>query len=164
MPDDWTEIVSRHTGLVVGAVRRIVGNTHDTEDVVQEVFAEAYALAGRTQVRNWTGLLRRLATLRALDCLRARRRAEFVTSPSGDVSRLESASPEPHEEFAATELADRLRAALGSLPAVQAQVFALRYFDEMSYEQIAAELNVSVNAVGLALHKARRQLQSVFDE
>ena len=164
MPDDWTEIVGRHAGLVVGAVRKIVGNAHDTEDVVQEVFAEASALARRTRVRNWAGLLQRLATLRAIDFLRARSRAPLVTSPSGDVSRFRSAAPEPHEEFAATELADRLRVELGSLPAVQARVFALRYFDEMSYEQIAAELDLTVNAVGLALHKARRRLQAAFDE
>ena len=160
--DGWTKIVNRHAAMVVGCVRRIVGNEHDTADVVQDVFIEAYQMVGRTEVQSYAGFLRCLATRRAIDCLRTRLSAKGRESSFGEITSLPDSSPQPCQMAEAVELEDRLREALTLLPALQAEVFALRFFDEMNYEEIARELNMTTNAVGLALHEARARLQSLI--
>jgi RNA polymerase sigma-70 factor (ECF subfamily) len=161
MTNDWPEIVNCHAALVVGSVRRIVGNNHDAEDVAQDVFLEAYRASRKTDIRNWPGFLRRLATRRAIDRLRMRRTRSLEASTTEAVEVADT-SPQPHQNAVARELALRLRNAITLLPRSQAEVFSMRCFDEMTYEQIADALGMSSNAVGLALHKARTRLQALF--
>lgn len=161
MTNDWPEIVNSHTALVVGSVRRIAGNNHDAEDVVQDVFLEAYRASQKAEIRNWPGFLRRLATRRAIDRLRRRRTRPF-DEPTTEATEAVDTSPQPHQNAAADELARRLRGAIALLPRTQAEVFSMRCFEVMTYQQIADTLGISSNAVGLALHKARTRLQALF--
>ena len=57
---------------------------------------------------------------------------------------------------------ERLRAALCDLSPQQAAVFCLRWLSELSYEEIASELELSVDAVGVTLHRARARLQELL--
>jgi RNA polymerase sigma-70 factor (ECF subfamily) len=163
MTNDWPAIVNCHTALVVGSVRRIVGNNHDAEDVVQDVFLEAYRTSQKTEIRNWPGFLRRVAARRAIDRLRMRCTRPLVMLTTEAVEVADS-SPQPHLNAAACELAERLRHAITLLPRRQAEVFSMRCFEEMTYEQIADALGMSSNAVGTALHKARSRLQALLAE
>jgi RNA polymerase sigma-70 factor (ECF subfamily) len=52
-----------------------------------------------------------------------------------------------------------LRKALAQLPPQEAQVFCLRYLNDMSYRQIAKQLNIKTNAAGVLLHRARAKLR-----
>ena len=69
---NWDRLVRAHGAAVFGTAWRILGHAADTEEVVQEVFLEAYQLRQTQPVKNWAGLLRRLAACRALDRLRQR--------------------------------------------------------------------------------------------
>jgi RNA polymerase sigma-70 factor (ECF subfamily) len=155
MTPDWSELVRNHRALVVGVVRRIVGNDADTEDVVQEVFWEAYRASERQVIEMWPGFLRRLATCRAVDLVRARR---FNLPIETDVTA--DCAPGPPAIAVGRELAERLRDGLAVLTPQESQVFCLRYLEELAYEEIAITLSITRNAVGLALHKARKKLQS----
>jgi RNA polymerase sigma-70 factor (ECF subfamily) len=81
-----------------------------------------------------------------------------------EMVRLPDRAPEPYQHATARELSERLRDALALLPNGQADVFALRFFDELSYEEIADTLNTTSNAVGLALSKARARLQELLGD
>ncbi len=70
----------------------------------------------------------------------------------------------PDEAAVSHELADRLRVALAELPPREAEVFCLRYFDDLSYQEIADTLSVSGGAVAMALHKARAKLETLLLE
>jgi RNA polymerase sigma-70 factor, ECF subfamily len=153
----WDQIVSEHGPAVVRLVRRILGPASDAEDLVQEVFVEAFQFQQRQEIVHWAGLLRTMATRRALDQLRRRKRTE----PLGDVECARDSGP--HETAVATELAQRLREAVAQLPDRQAAVFSLRYFDELSYHEIAETLGIDSSAVGMALHKARAKLQTLLN-
>jgi len=61
------------------------------------------------------------------------------------------------------ELADRLRWAVAELPDREAGVFSLHYFGEMTNSDIAETLGISTDAVGVALHKARKRLKELLD-
>jgi RNA polymerase sigma-70 factor (ECF subfamily) len=154
---DWDRLVREHGPVVFGTAWRILGHVADTEDVVQEVFLEAHRLRQTQPVKHWGALLRRLAAYRALD--RLRQRKSFVSLT--DVN-LEGSDPGPEEAAMERELADRLREAIAQLAQREAEVFCLRYFEELSYQQIATTLDISSGAVAVALHKARAKLEALL--
>ncbi len=154
---DWERLVREHGPGVFHTAWRILGHTADAEDVVQDVFLEAQRV--RVTVRSWGALLRRLATFRALDRLRQRK-----PTVSFDGLSLPSGNGEPADEAIGRELAERLRQAVAELPEREGTVFCQRYFDDLSYDQIAENLDISRGAVASALHKARSKLEAMLTE
>jgi len=157
---DWERIVREHGPMVFGTAWRILGHAADTEDVVQEVFLEVFRLRADGSVRSWAGYLRKMAACRALDRLRQKRRP--IVSLNG--LALHSPLPGPDLLAAESELADRLREAITELPEREAEVFCLRYFDELSYREIADSLDITTGAAAQALHKARGRLELALGE
>lgn len=155
---DWASIVRTHGPMAFDAAWRLLGHAADTEDVVQEALLEAFQLHGRQPVRNWGGLLRHLATRRAIDRLRARRATCSLADKAlaSEPAAPESEQPEPVAVM--HELAERLRLAVADLPDREASVFALHYFAEVTNSDIAQTLGITVEATGVALHKARKKL------
>lgn len=158
MPTDWTEIVRQHGPGVFRAAWRVLGHEADTEDVVQAVFLEAHRLWHARPVEQWVGILRSMATRRALDQLR--RRKTFAGSEELNTA---AASGDPVAEAIGRELAQRLSQALAELPPREAEVFCLRFFEDFSYQQIAEQLSINVSAVSTALNKARGKLAAMLD-
>jgi RNA polymerase sigma-70 factor (ECF subfamily) len=152
---DWESIVSRHAERVLRVAQRILGSVQDAEDVSQDVFAEAFRLHRAGPVQSWTGLLVRLATLRAIDRLR-RKRAVVEVRETDRVTTVE-----PIDEAAARELADWLRQSLAKLPDQQAAVFAMCYFERLSHDDVARALGMSLQGVSTALYKARQRLMDL---
>ncbi len=154
----WESIVQEHGQMAFAAAWRVLGHASDTEDAVQEAFFDAFQLHRSQQVASWGALLRRLATCRALDLLRKRRPAEPLSA-----AVAASASANPATVAVASELAQRLREALLQLAPREAEVFSLRYFGELTNEEIASELAMTTGAVGVALHKARARLKELLE-
>jgi RNA polymerase sigma factor (sigma-70 family) len=75
---------------------------------------------------------------------------------------VQSANLGPVQQAQQHELAARLRKVLAQLPSQEAQVFCLRYLNNMSYRQIAKQLGVKTNAAGVLLHRARAKLHQYF--
>lgn len=159
MVTDWDRIVREHGPVVFATAWRILGHAADAEDVAQEVFLQAHQMQQVEEVRCWEALLRRLAACRALDRLRQRR----ATVPLDGLS-LAGSADNPESVAIERELSARLRLAVAQLPRREAAVFCLRYFEDLSYEQIAETLSIRVGAVATALHKARARLELVLLE
>jgi RNA polymerase sigma-70 factor (ECF subfamily) len=156
---DWSQILKEHGGIVWETVSRLVTENADAADCFQETFIAAFKFSRNQHVRNWPGLLKRLATSRALDHLRKRRRNSALSLSAGDSCELEGRIRRPPAVAEERELFDRLRDGLASLPPDQAEACCMRFLEDFSYEQIADELGVTVNHVGVLLHRARRDLQ-----
>ncbi len=173
--------------MVFTTAWRILGQAADAEDVVQDVFMEVLQRVARPEsskgvsspnaptpfascsgratlvVRCWPALLRRLTTFRALD--RLRQRKSTLGRPGGlDRLCLFSPNGDPESHAIGRELADRLRQAIAQLPEREGSVFCQRFFDELSYDQIAENLAISRGAVAAALHKARAKLETLLAE
>lgn len=159
---DWDAVVTEHVALVRSTIYRLVGNDADTWDCVQETFLEAVKLDRRQPVRDWPALLHRLATTRALDLLRRRARQQNRVGSTRDPVEANSREPGPPGWAEASELADRLRAALGRLPRRQAEVFCLTCFEELSSEEVSRRMRISPTAVRMLLHRARRRLEQLL--
>jgi RNA polymerase sigma-70 factor (ECF subfamily) len=156
---DWERIVREHGPLVFGTAWRILGHVADTEDVVQEVFLQVYRMQATQPVRHWPALLRQVAACRALDRLRKRR--PMLSLNGVHLSRSRDG---PEETVHGRELAERLRQAVARLPGREGEVFCLRYFEDLSYQQIAEALDINPGAVATALHKARVKLEAMLGE
>ena len=156
---DWNRIVREQGPMVFGTAWRILGHAGDAEDVVQDVFLEVHRLWTARPVRSWPGLLYRLASCRALDRLRQRKKTISL-----DGLPLLSLNNGPEPEAIGNELAERLREAVTQLPEREAAVFCLRYFDDLPNQRIAEILSIQPGAVGVALHKARARLEALLTE
>ena len=161
MPN-WQEIVEREGPAVWRTVYRIVANRADADECFQEAFLAAWEVSRREQVQNWRALLMRLAAARAVDRLRQRHR-RTTREETADWEALSGDGPTPPQSAEETELSEQLRLALSRLAPRQAEVFCLHCLDGWSYQEIAEHLAISVDSVGVLLHRARRQLRQLLD-
>jgi RNA polymerase sigma-70 factor, ECF subfamily len=161
MPD-WPEIIEREGGAVWRTAYRLLGNRADADECFQEAFLAALGVARREPVRDWGALLRRLAASRAIDRLRQRYR-HGDDRPMADWDALPCPSPLPSRGVEDAELTESLRAALACLPPKQAEAFCLHHLEDWSYREIAGHLAISVDAVGVLLHRARKRLRELLE-
>jgi RNA polymerase sigma-70 factor (ECF subfamily) len=153
----WNAIVREHGPMVFRVAWAILGDADEAEDVGQEVFLELWRLLQSREIENFGGLLRRMATLRALDRLRRLKRSV----PLDDEAAL-ATDRGPEADAIGKERAEILRAAIARLPERMAAVFCLRYGEHLSNREIAEVLKISPSAVSTALHKARSRLESLL--
>jgi RNA polymerase sigma-70 factor (ECF subfamily) len=159
---EWAIIVRQHSPLVWRTACRLLANEADASDCFQETFIGAWKVARREQVKNWGGMLQRIATARALDQLRKRRRDANRIEPTGDVAETQSEANGPLERTLAKELSEHLRAALVRLPEKQSAVYCLRHLNGMSYQEIAQEMGITSDAVGTILHRTAEKLRTIL--
>lgn len=160
---DWQAIVARHGPVVWQTAYRLLGNRADAADCFQETFLAALEISRREPVRRISGLLVRLATTRAIDRLRQRTRQDQYQACGSDpaCSGRHDGDPADHAEI--NELTHRLRKAIAELPPREAKAFCLRYFSELSYREVARELDIRPNATGVLLHRAKARLREILN-
>ena len=159
---DWKIIVEEHGPLVWQTAQRLLANHADAADCFQETFLTALEVSRRQHVRNLPGLLVRLATTRAIDRLRQKGRQDRHQASAYDREPRIAGGVDPLDRLEAQDLADQLRDAIGRLPPQEAKVFCLRHLSQMSYRQIARELQVGIDAVGVSLHRAKARLREAL--
>lgn len=155
---DWSRILKMHGGLVWQTVYRLLGHEADAWDCFQSTFLAVMAIAEKEAILDWPALLKRVATTRALNRLRQRvRDANRVEALDGVPALSRGESPE--QAARGSELAEHLRLALAEIEPRMAVVFSLACLEDCSYREIAAELGITVNHVGVLLKRARAELQ-----
>ena len=140
---------------------RLMGSVIDGEDVVQDTFARAFValdeLEEATPLRAW---LFRIAHNRALDLLRSRAiRAAEPIEAAHEVADPES--PDPVEVMMRREAVETAVSRFVELPTVQRSVVILKDVLDQSLEEIAAMLDLTVNAVKAHLARGRARLKAV---
>ncbi len=160
---DWSELIEHHGRSMWRIIYRLVNNANDADDGFQEVFLAAYKIAERESVVDFGRLLRRIAYVSGLRVLRDRYASSSVTSLAS-IAEFDSPNPEPSPISAAqeAELAEALRHALTLLPDDQAIAHCLKYQEGWDYEQIAEQLGVTTNHVGVLLNRARKRLRGLL--
>ncbi len=159
---DWDSIVKDYGPLVWQTAYRLLSDHSDAADCFQDAFLKAFELSRRQEVRNMAALLTRLATMRAIDCLRQRTRHKQREMDTGEWQGISAAATEPLSHMENRELAGQLAAALCRLPAQEANVFCLRHLSDMSYREIGKQLNIKSTTAGVLLHRARIRLRRML--
>jgi RNA polymerase sigma-70 factor (ECF subfamily) len=152
-----------HYRRVLMACYRITGNMADAEDVAQAVFLRLRA-GDLPAVANSRSYLYRAAINGALDLLRRKKAA--AAEPLDSAAALISNEPAASPERAATnmELARHLRQAISELAPRAAEMFALRYLEELSNGEIAKVMETSLAAVAVTLYQSRSKLKRRLSE
>lgn len=159
-------LVSRYERKIFRLAQHITQNTEDAEDVSQEAFLKAYEHLGEFQgnSRFYTWLVR-IAVNQALMKLRKRRTKdvslddEIETEENFIPRDVEDWGPSPEERYSQEELARILSQVIGELDPSFRTVFQLRDVDELSTEETAEALGISVPAVKSRLLRARLKLR-----
>ena len=162
-------LVDRHGRQVHRVANRIVGSSHDAEDVAQEVFIRAYRQLGTFDHRSAFGTwLHRIAVRCAIDLIRSRqRRQETPTEEETLMSYVEDDPIPPQERVArSADIQSAVKRAMRSLTALERTAFVLRHWEGMSIDEIAKALGTKVNAtkhtVFRAVQKMRHQLEPLI--
>jgi RNA polymerase sigma factor (sigma-70 family) len=162
--DDWSQIHEQYGSLVWATVYRILDDHTEALDCCQEIFLEVFGRTAPEKVRNWPAFFRWLATRRALDRYRKRRAEAAKFAADSDVASLTNSAFDVDAEASGHELMLRFKDELARLPEQQAEAIWLQSTEQMTYEEIAEQLGVEVNHVGVLLHRARKKLQQQLRE
>lgn len=153
--DAFRVLVLRHSPLMRGYARRILGTEDEADDVVQDAFIVAWQqlpdLDDPGAVKSW---LMRIVSHKAIDRVRARH-------PHLDIDDHEQSAAEATTPASRVETrfrTDELSAALRELPEAQRQCWMLREIADYSYNEIAAELDIPASTVRGLLARARKHL------
>ena len=141
-------------------IRRVVVQHEDAEDVLQETFARSYLSIGEFRGENESSLiawLYRIATSLAIKELRKKKRGVFSSLDSVRGTLL--ATFEQELDPSADEIVVRLQKAILSLPTKQRLVFNMRYYDELSFEQISQATGQSVSTLKTNYHYAVQKIK-----
>jgi RNA polymerase sigma-70 factor (ECF subfamily) len=156
---DWAQLLEAHGRIVWKTVYRLVNDEADAADCFQETFVAALQYSRSHTIQNWPGLLKRLATAKAIDYLRRRVRTGAISLCAGSVENAVDGARSPPGIVESRELAERVRVELAALPQPQAEACCLRFLEGWAYDEIAAELNITVNHVGVLLNRAKASLR-----
>jgi RNA polymerase sigma-70 factor (ECF subfamily) len=150
-PSALAAVYDRHASVVYSLALRIVGEESEAEDVVQEVFAQAWRQAGRydTSRGSVVAWLLIMTRTRGIDRLRARQSRPDRATVSDDLLLEQMAAPaqDPAMHIAAAEDAVRVRRALGELPLLQRAAIELAFFEGMTQQEIADRLEQPLGTV-----------------
>lgn len=138
---------------------RITGSAHEAEDVVQEVMEKIWKSPAEQSetVQNWEAWCMTLTRNRSLDKTRSqslRRTASLdglTERPNGTSNQASTVENR--------DLADQVKRMMQDLPEKQRLVMHLRDIEELSYEEIAEVLNISLDQVKVNLHRARKAIR-----
>ena len=153
--DAAAELYDRCAGQVLGLARRIVRNEGDAEEVVQDVFSQAWRTARAFEVSRGSviGWLLVMTRTRAIDRLRARQsRPDTIVESYADT--LRAPGPNPSDQVLSDEQATRVRDALLALPAPQRQALELAYFEGLTQSEIAERLAEPLGTVKTRMRAA----------
>ncbi|WP_298401971.1 sigma-70 family RNA polymerase sigma factor [uncultured Chloroflexus sp.] len=154
-------IVQRYTGILYNQAYRMLGDAFEAEDAVQEVFLRAFRhLPSYDPSRRLVTWLLTIGSNYCIDRLR-RRRFNWLTLE--DVAFwLPSTQPGPERSALQSAQREVVQRALQRLPESYRSVTVLRYWYDLSYDEIGAILGLTEATVKTRLHRARKMLQEAL--
>ncbi len=156
-------IVDRYGSRLYWHIRRIVIAHDDADDVLQNTFLNAWRNIGsfrfESSLYTW---LYSIATNEALSLLRKREKESSI--PLDDLESLLGWSAEGSSYFDGDEASAKLQNAILKLPDKQRAVFNMKYFDDMSYEDMSGVTGTSVGALKASYHHAAKKIEQFLQD
>src|SRR3984957_7534084 len=159
----WGELYRRYAPAMFRFCRRALPTPEDAEDATTEIFMKVRQKIGQYDAsRPFTAWLYKVAANHCWDLLRRRRIRQDLET--GDIENMPLEHPDPGqlEKLLEEHSSQEVRTALDQLPARAKMALVLRYYSDMSYEDIADSLGVRRAFVGVLLLRARHQLRDVL--
>ena len=165
----YAELLKRYKKPVYHMVLKMVRNVDDAEDLTIEAFSKAFKnLHKFKKDYTFSTWLFRIATNNAIDFIRKKRLKTMSLNTSfsddnGDAVTIdvEDKTLNPQDEAIKTQKIELVRMFVNKLPAKYQRLVKLRYFDELSYDEIAKELEAPLGTVKAQLHRARELMHDL---
>lgn len=159
----FEDVVREHEAAVYGAALRILGDRDAALDAASRTFLKAYrSIASYDPSRPIKHWLLRIAVNEAISIGRARTRERARSAPETDAAQVPATAQSPEAQALDRESRDGIRAAVAALPDLYREVVVLRYFNELSVDEVAAVLGRSSSTVGVQLLRARQLLRKAM--
>jgi RNA polymerase sigma-70 factor (ECF subfamily) len=160
----FEQLIDRHQALVAGTVARMLGSNSEVEDIAQQVFIRVWKSAGRyvARAKFTTWLLKITRNLVFNEMRRAKRHPHLpvqIEPEADEIPLKDEATATPDATLLQAELQAAIEKAITLLPETQRMALVLRRYEELSYEEIADVLDLSVPAVKSLLFRARTELR-----
>jgi RNA polymerase sigma-70 factor (ECF subfamily) len=154
----FNTLVKQYQQPVYWLIRRMVIDHEDTDDLVQEVFIKVWqgldGFRGDAKLFTW---IYRIATNLCLNHIRKQRMMFFIPIVDVEHKLAQSLTSDPYFEGDAIEL--KLQRAILNLPQKQRLVFNMKYFNELSYEEMSEILGTSIGALKASYHFAIKKIE-----
>ncbi len=170
--DAFEVFVRTYQDMVFATAVRLLGEPAEAEDVAQQVFLKAFErfdeIGSSPAAAGWLKTVARNACLNHLSRYRSRWRffSELTQhDEAGAETPFDVSAPatSPAQRMEQADERDRLELALQTLPAHQRVPLVLFHFEEVSYDEIASALGVSLAKVKTDIHRGREALRKVLD-
>ncbi len=169
--EPFSLLVERYQDRVYNLAYRLLGNPDDALDAAQDTFVRAYVALSRFETdRPFAPWLFRIVTNTCYGMLRKRRpevsfeAIEELEPSSGSAAAGGSAEGDPEQWVLRSIQDEEIQRAVLALSEPSRTVVLLRYMEGLSYEAIAAALEMPIGTVKTHLHRARRRLREVLTE
>lgn len=166
----YAELMGRYRDSVYFMLLKMVNSKDDAEDLTVEAFGKAFKrLSQYTPNYAFSTWLFRIATNNCIDFIRRKRKNTFsIDQPMSDeeggelVLDLRSEMPDPEENVMKKQKIAMLRELVDKMKPRYRTLIEMRYFQELSYEEIAQELDLPLGTVKAQLFRAREFLYNVL--
>jgi RNA polymerase sigma-70 factor (ECF subfamily) len=161
--DAWGELYRQHAAAIFRFCRRVLPAKEDAEDATTEIFMKVRQKLGTyDSSRPFTAWLYKVASNHCWDTLRRRRIRQDLETGDVEMLPLEHPDPSQLERLQAEHTGKEVRTGLAKLPDRARMALVLRYYADMSYDEIADTLGVRRAFVGVLLLRARHQLRDAL--
>lgn len=165
----YATLMKRYKKAVYFMILKMIRDADDAEDLTMEAFAKAFRNLERFKKDyTFSTWLFRIATNNTIDFIRKKKlkTMSLNTTMSDDGGNsvnidVEDDDNNPQDEFIKSQRIEMVRIFVDKLPAKYRKLVQLRYFDELSYEEIAQELGKPLGTVKAQLHRSRELLYEI---
>ncbi len=159
----FSSLVGAYQKPIFNLTFRMLGNAQEAEDAAQETFLRAYAsLHQYNPDHKFSTWLLSIANHHCIDRLRKRRLKSISFDDNPVVQNLEGAAPRPERQVLDAERSLEVQSLLNQLEPEYRTPLILRYWEDYSYEEIAATMDLTVAAVKSRLFRTRQQMAKLY--
>jgi RNA polymerase sigma factor (sigma-70 family) len=163
--DAWGELYREYAPAIFRFCRRALPTREDAEDATMEIFMKLRdKLIQYDQTRSFSAWLYKVAANHCWDLLRRRKTRQ--DKETGDLENVPLEHPDPNqlEKLIEQRTSEEVRRALAKLGSRARMALVMRYYSDMSYDEIADALGVRRPFVGVVLLRARHELRQALGE
>lgn len=159
----FSALVQAYQRPVYNLTYRMLGSVEEAEDAAQETFLRAYARLGQYDPNmKFSTWLFSIANHHCIDRLRKRRATHISIDDNPVLENMEGDTPQPEHQAVDAEQTVQLQELVNQLEPEYRMPLVLRYWEDLSYEEIAAAMGVTIPAVKSRLFRARQQLMALY--
>ena len=160
----WGELYREYAPAIFRFCRRALPQPEDAEDATMEIFMKLKDKLGQYDTtRSFSAWLYKVAANHCWDMLRRRRIRQDKETDDLENVPLEHPDPSQLDKLIEQRTSEEVRKALGKLGARARMALVMRYYSDMSYDEIADELGVRRAFVGVVLLRARHELRQALE-